>query len=162
LRRVGLCLTNAGGRWRKVQAAYIPEDALGEWVTPTARPALSKVERALVDYALDELDGCFIIGRLYEAVGGISKRALTALAQDWQRRGWLTEPEHATDPRRVTSELVTLAGYALGVGDGDTVTGVIGGDRGEIAVTGNARTVTGDLPPFLRGRAAVGTLPGIA
>jgi DNA segregation ATPase FtsK/SpoIIIE-like protein len=32
INRVGLCLTNAGGQWRKVQAAYVPEEAVGDWL----------------------------------------------------------------------------------------------------------------------------------
>jgi hypothetical protein len=116
LRRVGLALTNAGGTWRKVQVAYVPDGTMGEWVVvnPTPRPALSEVERALVRYALQELDGAFTIGPLYDVHrGDISKYALTNLAQDWERRGWLTEPGRTEDGhkigRQVTSELASLA-----------------------------------------------------
>ncbi|MDY7077327.1 MAG: FtsK/SpoIIIE domain-containing protein, partial [Chloroflexota bacterium] len=71
IKRVGLCLTNAGGQWRKVQTAYVPEEAVGDWLPPTPvnvpAPRLSDTERALVCYALDELGGAFTINRLYEA-----------------------------------------------------------------------------------------------
>jgi hypothetical protein len=70
---------------------------------------LSDVEQALVRYAVEELDGAFTIGRLYEKFKGeVSKRQLTKMAKVWERRGWLTEPRHAADPRRVTDTLLTF------------------------------------------------------
>ena len=115
IERRGLALTNAGGRWRRVQCAYVPDEALGDWIdaAPTG-PALSEIEKSLVAYAVQELDDAFIIGKLYEGVDGISKRRLTKLAQAWEQRGWLTAPAHAADPRRVTDELLDLAGIAPG------------------------------------------------
>jgi energy-coupling factor transporter ATP-binding protein EcfA2 len=149
IRRAGLCLTNAGGRWRRVQAAYIPDEALGEWCAATpGGPALSEVERALVAYALQDLDGAFIINQLYDAhKGRISKRQLTALAQRWELRGWLTAPASRSEPRKVTDE---LAGLALGADSGDTVTQVARGDTAIGAVTQSvAAGDTLELPPFL-------------
>jgi len=141
-----------GGRWAKVQAAYIPDEALGEWcAAPASGPALSEVERALVAYALQELDGAFIINRLYEThKGRISKRQLTGLAQRWELRGWLTAPASRSEPRKVTDE---LAGLALGAENGDTVTRVTRGDTGLGAVTqGVSAGDTLELPPFLMRR----------
>jgi DNA segregation ATPase FtsK/SpoIIIE-like protein len=154
IKGVGMCLTNAGGRWRRVQAAFVPDGALGEWVAVTVRaPALSGVERALVIHALQELDGAFIINALYEAhKGEISKRRLTALAQRWELRGWLSSPASRSDPRRVTGELV---GLALGRENGDTVTRVTRGDTAlEMVTQGVTRDDTLELPPFLSQRRA--------
>jgi hypothetical protein len=107
------------------------------------------VETRLVRYALDELDGCFIVNRLAAAFQGeISRRQIVALAQRWERRSWLTAPAHATDPRRVTPELVALVQDAA---SGHTVTGGTGDHRGDRVVTGAG---TGELPPFLYGRSA--------
>ncbi len=114
LRRVGLCLTNAGGQWRKVQAAYIPDDALGEWVgVAPGGPALDDTERALVRFALDELGGAFTIGALYEAFKGeASQYAIEKLAKSWELRGWLSastyDNEGRKQARQVTPELAAL------------------------------------------------------
>jgi energy-coupling factor transporter ATP-binding protein EcfA2 len=132
LTRPGQAITNAGGRWQRVQTVYVPDEQLGDWL-PFVQPAsiLSEQERALVRYALEELDGAFIINRLYEAgVSGVSKRALTELAQQWEMRGWLTEPEHRAAPRRVTDELAALC-PPLGPKSGDTVTRVTRDDTGD-------------------------------
>ncbi len=138
LRRKGLALSFLDGRWQRVQTPLVDVDHLPNLggIAPPPRPALSDDEAALVRYAVEALDGAFIINRLYEArVSGISKRALTELAQQWEMRGWLTAPAHATDPRRVTDELAALC-PTLGPKSGDRVTGVAGGDRDPEMVTG--------------------------
>jgi hypothetical protein len=69
-------------------------------------PRLSPLERRLVTYALQELDGKFPIGRVYEHFKGqISHRQLVKLGQRWEHRGWLTAPASVVDARRVTDEL---------------------------------------------------------
>jgi hypothetical protein len=127
LNRPGLALTFIGGHWQEVQTLCVDLANVAHLAIP-ARPALAVIEQRLVRYALEHLDGAFIIGALYGAFKGeVSKRALTALAQRWEARGWLTRPAHATDPRRVTSDLLHLAQAPE---SGDRVTGVIGDDRG--------------------------------
>ncbi len=155
LRRRGLCLCNVGGRWQKVQTAFLEEGSEGEWVdTAPAGPVLSDVERDLVKFAIENLDGAFKIGPLYEAFKGrISKRKLADLARTWERRGWLTEPAHATDPRRVTDELADFAGPTLDVQNDDRVIGMTGGDRDAKTVTG--AVIGSELPPFLATRREV-------
>ena len=67
------------------------------------------IESDLVRYALEEIDGKFIINRLAEQFAGqISKYKLAKLGQRWEARGWLTTPTHAADARKVTAELVAL------------------------------------------------------
>ncbi|MBN1955855.1 MAG: DNA translocase FtsK [Anaerolineae bacterium] len=135
LTRPGLALTNVDGTWRKVQCAFIPDEALGEWVAlgGVIGPALGKVEVSLVRHALEHLDGAFTINPLYEAFQGrISRRQIVNLAQRWEMRGWLTAPAHATDPRRVTPELEALA---LGAKNGNAVTGGTGDHREAGVVT---------------------------
>ncbi|MCP4541472.1 MAG: hypothetical protein GY832_30445, partial [Chloroflexi bacterium] len=134
INRVGMCLTNAGGKWRKVQAAYVPEEAVGDWVPviPATNsifaPKLSDTERALVLYALDKLGGAFTINKLYEAHNDrMSKHAMTKLAQAWEHRGWLnTSGEGYNAPRMVTPDLAALA---LGTKKRDSVTDVTDRDR---------------------------------
>jgi hypothetical protein len=134
--RPGRAITD---RWGTMQAYYLDKAVLiGDVKTSTAQ-VLTDTERALVRYAVTELGGCFTIGALYDVFRGeISKRALTSLAQRWEQRGWLTEPQHATDPRRVAGELLALAdvGPTLDAGGGDRVTGMIGDDRTPESVTG--------------------------
>jgi hypothetical protein len=112
LNRPGLALTFVGRRWEKVQTLRVDEETVGAFITDhvaVERPALSEIETALVRYAVEELGGAFIINQLYEAhKGQISYRRLVALGQQWEARCWLTTPAHATDPRRVTDELLAL------------------------------------------------------
>ena len=144
LDRKGAALAYLGGQWRTVQTLLVDDDAgggLAERAAVPQAPALSEIETALVRYAMENLDGAFIIGRLYEQFGDqMSKRALTKLGQRWEMHGWLTAPAHATDPRRVTAELLALCDGGLppgqGTGNGDKVIGMIGGDRDAPAVTG--------------------------
>jgi hypothetical protein len=72
---------------------------------PASFPTLSPLERRLVKYALDELEGYFVIKDLYQAFRGeISRARLSALAQAWEAGKLLTKR-----PRRVTYALQTLA-----------------------------------------------------
>jgi hypothetical protein len=75
---------------------------------------LSDVERALVAYALEQLEGRFIVNRLAQALAGqgISHHQVQKIAEQFERRSWLTKPQHATDARRITPELARLAGVA--------------------------------------------------
>jgi hypothetical protein len=112
LDRPGLALTFVGGEWQTVQTLRVmPEmvqDLVGR-VTVPQLPALGDVEAGLVRYAVECLNGAFIINHLYEAHRGeISKRQLTRLAQQWEARGWLTPPVDAVSPRYVTDELLAL------------------------------------------------------
>lgn len=122
LRAVGRALSFVGGEWQTVQTLRVDDGVAADFagqVTAPPPPALDEVEAALVTYAIEELDGCFKIGALYAAIksqqgalsylnGVLSKDKLAALGRAWEQRGWLTEPAHATDPRRVTDELVAL------------------------------------------------------
>lgn len=72
---------------------------------PASFPALSLLERRLVRYALDELEGCFTIKALHQAFRDeISRSRLSALAQAWEASELLTK-----QPRRVTYALQLLA-----------------------------------------------------
>jgi len=140
LERPGLALTFVGGRWERVQTLRVDRDAaqaiVGRVTAPDAE-VLEPIERDLVRYALEELDGAFTINRMYERfTDRISKRQLTALGQRWERRGWLTSPADAVSPRYVTDELSTLLPCPRTDEGGDTVTGVTGGDRQHGTVTG--------------------------
>jgi hypothetical protein len=121
LTRPGQALTFIEGAWRKVQVLRVEPDAVGDFISeqvaverPTEdRAVLSDVERALVRYAVGELDGAFTINRLYEEFKGeISRRKLVKLGKSWEQRGWLSEPRHAADPRRVTDNLLALVSPA--------------------------------------------------
>jgi hypothetical protein len=73
--------------------------------TPAALPALSKLERRLVQHAVDNLDGRFTIKALHEAFRDeIPRSRLSALAQAWEAGELLTK-----HPRRVTYALRLLA-----------------------------------------------------
>jgi DNA segregation ATPase FtsK/SpoIIIE-like protein len=119
LDRPGLALTFVGGRWRRVQVLRADLDLI-EVVTGLGEPkapALSDVELALVHYAVEQLGGAFIVGKLYDALGDrISRRQINKLAKRWEQRGWLTEPQRDENGhpigRQVTPELAGLAAPA--------------------------------------------------
>jgi hypothetical protein len=145
LDRPGLALAFVGGEWQTMQTLQVePETVralIGRVAVPQL-PALDGIEADLVRYALAELEGAFIINALDAAFhGAISRRQIVKLARKWELRGWLTAPAHATDPRRVTPELASLA---LNVECGHTVTGDTGGHRDE--VSGHRGVHTQDVP----------------
>lgn len=72
---------------------------------PASFPSLSPLERRLVRYALEELDGFFTIKTLHKAFRNeISRYRLSGLAQAWEANALLTQR-----PRRVTYALQALA-----------------------------------------------------
>jgi hypothetical protein len=156
LNRPGLALTFIDGRWQMVQTLRVEPETTQVLVSQLAAPrlpVLDDVEADLVRYAVERLDGAFIINQLYEVFSDrISKRQLTKLGQQWESRGWLTPPANRSDPRRVTDELV---GLALGRENGDTVTRVTRGDTApEVVTRGTSQDDTLELPPFLAQRGA--------
>lgn len=104
-----------GGEAEEVQGYYLDDEALSDVAGAVAEavPAggngavLTEAEQALVRYALEKLDGEFIVNRLGKAVEGWSPWRVMKLARKWEDAGWLSEPAHATDARRV---LPSLAG----------------------------------------------------
>jgi len=80
--------------------------AISPQVSPPASfPAISPLERRLVQYAMDELEGSFVIKDLHQAFHQeISRSRLSALAQSWETSELLTKR-----PRRVTYALQLLA-----------------------------------------------------
>ncbi|MBN1135367.1 MAG: hypothetical protein JXM73_02220 [Anaerolineae bacterium] len=80
--------------------------AISPQVSPPASfPALSPLERKLVQYAMAELEGCFTIQDLHQAFSDeISRARLSALSQAWENSELLTKR-----PRRVTYALQLLA-----------------------------------------------------
>jgi len=125
IRRVpGRMITRLSGRpFRVMQGFYVSDDMIGDlvrqWKAGSAVAVqLDDLEAELVEYAVQELDGAFIVNRLYQAFkGDISKRRLEALARTWERRGWLT-PERRDERghslgRAVTPALAELAAIPL-------------------------------------------------
>jgi len=97
----------------QLQGFYVPDEAVLDltrrWAESSG-PRLSPIERELVTYARQELDGAFPIGRLYEHFKGrISRRQLVKLGRRWEANGWLTPPASVTEARRVTDELWEIA-----------------------------------------------------
>jgi DNA segregation ATPase FtsK/SpoIIIE-like protein len=92
-----------------LQGFYVSDEAIlalaGKWAEGQ-RPVLTPLERALVEHAVQELEGAFPIGRLYERFRGqISHRQLVKLGQRWESTGWLTAPPSASEARQVTAAL---------------------------------------------------------
>jgi len=97
----------------QLQGFYVSDEAVlalaqrwaasrGVWLAP--------IERALVRYARQELDGAFPLARLYEQFKGeISYRQLVKLGRRWEHNGWLSPPTSVVEARQVTDELWELA-----------------------------------------------------
>jgi hypothetical protein len=72
---------------------------------PATIPDISMLEQRLVTHAIQEFDGDFHLGDLYEAFQDhVSRRRLSKLAQRWENMGLLTDER----PRRVTLALRSL------------------------------------------------------
>lgn len=72
---------------------------------PSSFPELNDLERELIAYAIDKLNGYFTLSKLRRAFPDrISQKVLSRLAQYWEDIGLLTE-----SPRRVTVALRALA-----------------------------------------------------
>lgn len=75
------------------------------------KPLLEPVERDLVRYAVEHLDGGFKIGALARAFADDKRTSawrIRKLAERWEQEGLLTKPAHATAPRKVTPQLLAL------------------------------------------------------
>ncbi len=79
--------------------------------TDPPRPALTDLERRLVRYAVEELDGAFVSNKIADAFNTeISARGVKTLAAEWEQKGWLSAPKYQGDARYVTHKLAVLAG----------------------------------------------------
>jgi hypothetical protein len=101
------------GSLTELQGFYVPDEAVlsltRHWIE-SGEPKLLPVERELVVYARQELDGAFPIRRLYQAFKGkISHRQLIKLGRRWENNGWLTQPASVVEPRLVTDQLWEMA-----------------------------------------------------
>jgi hypothetical protein len=102
----GRMLARLEGEPLPVQGYHVDEAALQRVVARLREPGpatrLNAAELALVRYAIEQLDGCFIVGKLAAAFAGEwTHYRIATLARTWEARGWLSRPAHATDPRRV-------------------------------------------------------------
>jgi hypothetical protein len=100
----------------ELQGFYVPDEAVLDlarrWAEAHAA-RLTPVERALVRYACEELEGAFPIGRLYEQFKGrISYRQLSKLGRRWEHNGWLSPPASVVEARQVSKDLRELATWA--------------------------------------------------
>jgi len=93
--------------WMEMLAAAIIDPQVRP---PSSFPELNTLERELITYTLDEINGYFTLKKLHEAFKNrISYRVLARLAQYWEDIGLLTEP-----PRRITVALRALANMQAG------------------------------------------------
>ncbi|HNS37007.1 MAG TPA: hypothetical protein PKM01_04435 [Anaerolineaceae bacterium] len=111
LRQPGRGILLHEGRYQLFQAYRVTAEQLN-LSQPVVLSPLSDVEQALVAYALEQLEGRFIINRLAQALEGqgVTHHQVQKIGEQFERRGWLTKPAHATDPRRITPELANLVG----------------------------------------------------
>lgn len=113
--RPGRCLVRFDGSPAMIQGYNLADEALAAVAGTQAgamTPAISDAERRLIAYAVEHLDGCFAVGKLTAADLGWTNHGIKRLAQRWELLGWLSAPRHATDARRVTPELLRLAGIS--------------------------------------------------
>ena len=93
----------------ELQGFYVSDDAVlaltRHWIESSG-PTLLPIERELVFYAHEKLDGDFPIRRLYDQFKGkISHRQLVKLGRRWENNGWLAAPASVVEPRTVTDKL---------------------------------------------------------
>jgi hypothetical protein len=74
-------------------------------------PQLEPIERDLVAYAMQHLEGGFKIGELARAFAADERTSawrIRKLAERWEQDGLLTKPAHATASRKITPRLLSL------------------------------------------------------
>ena len=115
LRQPGRGILLLDGRYQVFQAYRLsPEQERQGLAIKVDLSPLNELERSLVTYALEQMDGRFVVNKLAAAFAGqgVTSHQVKILSQNWEHRGWLTSPQHATDARRVTPELRSLAGFS--------------------------------------------------
>ncbi len=114
----------------EAQAYYVDDDLLAETtqqikarhVSPPistggvgGEPHLSDLEREMVLYALNHLDGYFKLRELgAQFKGRLTLPALRDLAGQWEKRGWLLPPASVTSSRQIARVLHDLVGWVSG------------------------------------------------
>ncbi len=114
LRQPGRAIVLLDGTYRLVQVYRLSVEQAQTLAEHSARVSpLTAIEVVLVAHALQHLGGRFIVNQLAAAFAGqgVTSHQVKTLAAAWERRGWLTAPQHATDARKVTDELALLAGF---------------------------------------------------
>jgi len=106
----GRAVLRLGGSYQVAQT-YLVGEALAQGLKGLPAP-LSELEKRLVAYARERFEGKFKVNQLAQAFSGegVTNYQVQKIAERFERRGWLTHPQHATDARRVTAELLALAG----------------------------------------------------
>jgi hypothetical protein len=100
------------GQYFPMQVFFIPEALESSWLANTrieVASALTETERAMVQYAIDELGGAFKLREIVEKFGVTMWRVQT-LGKTWEQCGWLTTPVDAVSPRYVSMKLAEIAG----------------------------------------------------
>ena len=109
----------------EMQGFYVSDEAVlaltRRWAEANGATLLP-IERELVIYAQEQLDGAFPIRGLYEQFKGqISHRQLVKLGQRWEHNGWLSPPASVVDARRVTEELLHMVFRSTGANEDQPV-----------------------------------------
>ncbi|NIV33105.1 MAG: hypothetical protein GWN58_27750 [Anaerolineae bacterium] len=88
-----------------------PLDIAGRLANIGPRHRLTHLEREMILYAWDEMDGRFPVRDIYDHFHSrITRDEVITLGQKWERKGWLTHPSAGGDrARHVTPELAKLA-----------------------------------------------------
>jgi hypothetical protein len=103
------------GRYQVIQAYRLtPEQERQGLAIAVDLSPLNELECSLVAYAIEHLEGRFIVNKLTAAFAGrgVTHHQVQKMAAQFEQRGWLTAPAHATDSRRVSEELARLTGFA--------------------------------------------------
>jgi DNA segregation ATPase FtsK/SpoIIIE-like protein len=109
----GRALVSLHCQVQEVQGFWVAKEqvlALHEQGSETGTVSLlTDLEREMVRYAVEELNGAFSVTALFDQFRGqIGKEQLITLAQSWELRGWLTEMKQRSQSRRVTRSLLAV------------------------------------------------------
>ncbi len=99
------------GQYLPFQVFYIPEALEASWLQNSrveVASALTETERAMVQYARDQLGGAFKLREISEKFG-VTMWKVQNLGKTWEQCGWLTTPASASTPRYLTEKLTDIA-----------------------------------------------------
>lgn len=101
------------GQYTPLQVYYVPEDLEASWLEnsrPQVASPLNEVERNMVRYAIEKLDGQFKLREIAQEFG-VTTWKVRVTAEAWEQCGWLTPPADAVSSREVTQKLRVFAGF---------------------------------------------------
>lgn len=111
---IGRGVIRMNGQYTPLQVFHITDDMEAGWLAnsrPKVVSPLTDVERDMVAYAVNSLDGQFKLREIAEHFG-VTTWKVRVTADAWEKCGWLSPPADAVSSREVNDNLMGFAGVS--------------------------------------------------